>query len=77
VYLPLAGLVNIEEELARLQKNIAKLDKDIAMREGKLSNPRFRDNAPADVVAKVQTELNEARDRHAEMQAGMERLTRL
>jgi len=77
VYLPLAGLVDVKEELARLQKNMAKLEKDIAMREGKLANPRFRDNAPAAVVAKVQTELNEARDKRAEMEAGLERLRRM
>jgi len=47
------------------------------MHEGKLSNPKFRDNAPADVVAKVQLELNEARDKRTEMEAGLERLGRL
>jgi len=74
VYLPLAGLVNVEEEVARLRKNMAKLDKDITMREGKLSNPRFCDNAPADVVAKVRTELDEANAKRDEMQAAIERL---
>jgi len=74
VYLPLAGLVDVKEELARLQKNMARLDKDIAMREGKLANPRFRDNAPEAVVAKVQTELNEAKDKRAEMAAGLDSL---
>jgi valyl-tRNA synthetase len=77
VYLPLAGLVNVEEELARLEKNITRLDKDIAQRETKLGNPKFRDNAPADVVAKVQEELGEARAKHAEMLAAVERLKAL
>jgi len=77
VYLPLAGLVNVEEELARLEKNMAKLDKDIAMREGKLGNPKFCDNAPEAVVAKVQLELDEAKARRDEMQAGLERLRKL
>jgi len=74
VYLPLAGLVNVEEEVARLQKNIAKLDKDIALREGKLANARFCDNAPAAVVAKVKDELQELKAKHAEMTTGLERL---
>ncbi|RLL55659.1 valine--tRNA ligase [Mariprofundus sp. EBB-1] len=77
VYLPLAGLVNIEEEVARLEKNIAKLDKDIAMREGKLGNARFCDNAPADVVAKVKEELEELKAKHTEMNAGLESLNKL
>ena len=74
VYLPLAGLINVEEELVRLNKNIARLDKDIARGETKLGNPKFRDNAPAEVIAKVQTELDEARAKHAEMLAAVERL---
>jgi len=77
VFLPLAGLINVDEEIARLEKNIARLEKDIARGEGKLGNPKFRDNAPEAVVAKVQTELNEARAKHAEMRAGLERLRRL
>jgi len=77
VYLPLTGLVDVEEELARLQKNMARLDKDIAMREGKLRNPKFRNNAPEAVVAKVTAELEEAKAKRGEMEAGMERLRRL
>jgi len=73
----LAGLVNVEEEVARLNKNIAKLDKDIAMRIGKLGNARFCDNAPAEVVAKVKTELEELQTKHAEMTAGLENLRSL
>ncbi len=74
VYLPLAGLVDVGEELARLEKNMTRLDKDIAKGEMKLGNSKFRNNAPADVVAKVQTELDEARAKHAEMQAAVQRL---
>ncbi|MDX8403342.1 MAG: class I tRNA ligase family protein, partial [Mariprofundaceae bacterium] len=77
VYLPLAGLVNVEEEVARLEKNIAKLDKDIAMRKGKLGNARFVDNAPEAVVAKVTDELEALKTKHAEMTAGLESLNKL
>ena len=77
VYLPLAGLVNVAEELARLEKNIARLDKEIAKNEAKLGNPKFRDNAPEDVVAKVQVELDEARLKRDEMVAGIARLQAL
>ena len=77
VYLPLAGLVNVAEELARLEKNIARLDKEIAKNEGKLGNPKFRDNAPEDVVAKVEAELDEARLKRDEMAAGVARLQAL
>ncbi|WP_167631616.1 valine--tRNA ligase [Mariprofundus ferrooxydans] len=77
VFLPLAGLINVDEEMARLEKNMARLQKDIAMGEGKLNNPKFCDNAPDAVVAKVQADLDESRAKHADMAAGLERLRTL
>jgi len=74
VFLPLAGLIDAKEELARLEKNITRLDKEIGKCEGKLGNPKFRNNAPQAVVAKVQAELDKAKVKHAEMSAAKERL---
>ncbi|MGK0550948.1 valine--tRNA ligase [Enterococcus faecalis] len=51
VYLPLAGLINIEEEIARLEKELAKWDQEVKRVQGKLSNERFMANAPEAVVA--------------------------
>ena len=50
IYLPLAGLLNIEEEIARLQKELAKWDQEVKRVQGKLSNERFVGNAPEEVV---------------------------
>ena len=77
VFLPLAGLINVDEEMARLEKNMARLQKDVGKCEAKLSNPKFRDNAPDAVVAGVQTELDEARAKYTDMAAGVERLRSL
>ena len=51
VYLPLAELVDIEKEKARLQKDLGKKQGELKGLEGKLSNPGFLAKAPADVVA--------------------------
>ncbi|WP_314060016.1 valine--tRNA ligase [uncultured Vagococcus sp.] len=51
IYLPLADLINIEEEIARLEKELAKWTKEVKMVQGKLSNERFVSNAPEEVVA--------------------------
>ncbi|HXH71869.1 MAG TPA: valine--tRNA ligase [Mariprofundaceae bacterium] len=77
VFLPLAGLVNVEEEMKRLQKGIQKLDGDIAKLETKLTNPKFRDNAPAEIIGKVQAELEEAVAKRADFMASMEKLKKL
>ncbi|ARG99623.1 valine--tRNA ligase [Legionella micdadei] len=59
--IPMAGLIDKEAELSRLSKEIAKLDKDIALAEGKLNNPKFTDKAPAEIIAKEQEKLMQAK----------------
>jgi valyl-tRNA synthetase len=56
--IPMAGLINKEAELKRLDKEIGKLRGDIARIEGKLANPNFVDKAPAAVVAKERERLS-------------------
>ena len=50
--IPLAGLVDIGEELARLNKQLERERKGLQQVTGKLSNERFVANAPAEVVEK-------------------------
>ena len=51
VYMPLAELVDIEKEKARLTKDLGKKQGELKGLEGKLSNPGFLNKAPAEVVA--------------------------
>ena len=57
VYLPLADLIDLNEEVARLQKEAAKLESEVARGEKKLGNERFVANAPGQVVAKEKEKL--------------------
>ena len=50
VYMPLAELVDIEKERARLTKDLGKKQGELKGLEGKLSNPGFLSKAPAEVV---------------------------
>lgn len=50
IYLPLAGLINIAEEITRLEKEMAKWDGEVKRVQGKLSNERFVSSAPEAVV---------------------------
>lgn len=52
IYLPLAGLIDVEKETARLTKELTKLEKEIDRLVKKLSNDGFLAKAPADVVEK-------------------------
>ncbi|MEH6556476.1 MAG: valine--tRNA ligase [Oceanicoccus sp.] len=52
ILVPMAGLIDKDAELLRLNKEIEKLQKDLTRIEGKLNNPKFVDKAPLDVVEK-------------------------
>jgi valyl-tRNA synthetase len=58
-YLPLHELVDTEKEKKRLTKEKENLEKFKKTLEGKLNNPGFTGNAPADVVEKEKKRLSE------------------
>lgn len=74
IYLPLADLINVEEEIARLEKELDKWTKEVKRVQGKLSNERFVSNAPAEVV--VQEREKEA-DYLEKQKAVVERIAQL
>ncbi len=57
IYLPLAGLVDLGKELARLQKEADGLDKEISRLQGKLHNEGFIAKAPSEVVEREKGKL--------------------
>jgi valyl-tRNA synthetase len=75
--IPLAGLVDIGEELARLNKQLEREEKGLAGTEKKLANERFVANAPDEVVAKERERLIEHRTRVEELRAQIEKLEAL
>ena len=61
VLMPLAGLIDKNAELARLQKAIDKLNSDIQRLSNKLSNQHFLSKAPQTIVSKEQAKLAKAK----------------
>lgn len=70
--IPLAGLIDVEQEVARIGKRIEQLTKEIARIDGKLGNPNFADKAPADVVAKEKEKLSAYQTELGKMQEQLE-----
>ena len=75
--IPMADLIDKEAELARLSKEIAKLDKDISLASGKLTNPKFTDKAPVDIIAKEEEKLAQANQSKEKLMQHKERIESL
>ena len=57
VFLPLAGLIDLDAERARLSKELEQADADIARRAARLDNAGFVDKAPANVIQRERAGL--------------------
>jgi len=57
VYLPLAGMVDLAEERARLSKELERTEADLQRRQSKLANESFVSRAPAAVVQREREAL--------------------
>ncbi|MEH6740269.1 MAG: class I tRNA ligase family protein, partial [Sulfitobacter sp.] len=75
--LPLEGLIDIDEEKARLQKSLDKLAKEMGGLKGRLNNPKFAASAPPEVVAEAQANLAARQEETDQLQAAMDRLAEI
>ena len=62
ILVPIAGVIDIDTELVRIDKELDKAKKEIARLKGKLNNPKFIDKAPAEIVATEQSKLSATQD---------------
>jgi valyl-tRNA synthetase len=61
VRVPLAGVIDVGAETARIDKELGRVDADLRLIDGKLSNPNFVARAPAEVVEKDRARAEELR----------------
>jgi valyl-tRNA synthetase len=73
-YLPLAGLVDLDREIARLQKAVAATDQEIQRAQGILANEGFVSKAPDHVVQQQRDRLAEQQERRKLLEARLELL---
>jgi valyl-tRNA synthetase len=63
MFLPLAGLIDIEQEVARLEKELKTLISEVERVEKKLANPGFVSKAPAAVIEEEKAKMNDYADK--------------
>ena len=72
--LPVADIIDLEAESARLKKQISKLDQDIQKILQKLDNKKFIENAPEEIIDEQKERLSEAETTKAKFAAALEQL---
>ena len=74
IFIPLADMVDLEAERARLQKELAAAEGEIKRAEGKLSNAEFTAKAPEKVVNAEREKLAAAKALYEKLQSSVKAL---
>jgi len=77
VLVPMAGLIDVNAEEDRLNKEIGKLEKEISKLSGKLGNEKFVANAPEAVVNKEKEKLDKAENSLHQLKEQLEKIQSL
>ena len=77
LFLPLQGLIDIDAEKARLEKELEKWAKEVKLVQGKLSNERFVSKAPEAVVAEERAKEQDYLEKHATVLKRLEELNNM
>jgi valyl-tRNA synthetase len=74
LFMPLEGLLNIDEELVRLTKELAKWQGEVKRVQGKLANERFMSKAPEAVVEEERAKETDYLEKYAAVERRMQEL---
>jgi valyl-tRNA synthetase len=74
IYVPLAGIIDLDEERRRLEKEIGKAEQELAALKQKLENANFVTRAPQEVVDQHRARIHELTARKAKMQENLIRI---
>ena len=75
--MPLADVIDVAAETARLEKTLGKLAKELGGLRGRLNNPKFADSAPPEVIAETRANLALREAEEAKLKEAHARLTEL
>jgi valyl-tRNA synthetase len=74
IFVPLAGLIDLDEERVRLAKEIERVDADIELVRRKFENPNFAAKAPREVVDRERARADELSTRRTKLQENLNRI---
>jgi len=74
LFVPIAGLIDVAAEKARLTRELGKTQAEIEKVQQKLGNPAFTNKVPASVLAEHQQRLADWESKHAQLQSAFDSL---
>jgi len=74
LFLPLEGLINFEEEMARLKKELEKWNKEVERVQKKLSNEGFLKKAPEKIIAEERAKEKDYLEKRSVVEARIKEL---
>jgi len=74
---PMKGIIDVDAERARLEKQKVKVSTDLQRSRGKLGNEKFVNNAPADVVTQERARVAEFEKTIAQLDEQLEKLLKI
>src|SRR5882724_5656574 len=72
IYVPLAGLIDIDLERTRLRRDLKKIEDDVVKLEAKLARRDFLDKAPEEIIEKEQAKYQGLRERAGKLVEALE-----
>jgi valyl-tRNA synthetase len=77
IHIPLTGLVNLQEETKRLEREIGKVSNDLASVQRKLGDAKFIERAPEEVVEKERERACQLEEKRLSLGKSLERLRQI
>jgi valyl-tRNA synthetase len=75
--MPLADIIDVAEEKARLEKTLGKLAKELGGLRGRINNPKFVESAPEEVIEEARANLAERESDEAKIKEALARLAEI
>lgn len=74
MFVPIEGLIDVQKELGRIEKELLKIQGESDRVSAKLNNPAFREKAPPEVIAKNEANYEELQEKREKLMASKKML---
>jgi valyl-tRNA synthetase len=77
LFVPVEGIIDLDSEISRMNREVSKIDVDLKFIEDKLNNKKFIERAPKEIVEKEKNKFKELSDNKSRMLEVLNRLSQI